>query len=137
MTAAVRKRIFAINAALFAALFGLVSFNKEVVRPASKTNPNWDVLTGSFPNFIAAYLISLAVVTPVLLRKWRHGRLIVYSWSAIIFLVLVVEEFRPMWGASTYFDIFDVIGSATGAILALLTYEALRFGRLRQKKGTA
>jgi len=70
-----RKKVIAINAFLIAALFGLVSLNKEILRPALNNSDLWKILTGCFPNFIAAYIISLAVVSAALIRKFRHGRL--------------------------------------------------------------
>ena len=76
-----RKKVIAVNAILLAVLFGLVSLNKEILRPALNNSGFLKVLTGCFPNFIAAYLISLAFVSAVLIRKLKHGRLIVYSGS--------------------------------------------------------
>ncbi len=70
-----RKKVIAINAFLIAALFGLVSLNKEILRPALNNSDLWKILTGCFPNFIAAYIISLAVVSAALIRKFKHVRL--------------------------------------------------------------
>ena len=57
-----KARIIAINIFLFALLFGLVSLNKEILRPIFSHISFVKILTGSFPNFIAAYIISLAFV---------------------------------------------------------------------------
>jgi len=121
-----KKKVIAINAIIFAALFGLVSLNKEVLRPASNNSSILNILTGCFPNFIAAYLISLASVSAVLIRKFKHGRFIVYAFSIAVFAILMIEELKPMWGASTYYDTFDIIASAVGSIIAILTYELLK-----------
>lgn len=121
-----RIRIVAINLILFAALFGLVSLNKEFLRPALNHSDLLKVLTGCFPNFIAAYLISLASVSAVLIRKFKRGRFIVYAFSIAVFAILVLEELEPMWGASTYFDPFDILASGVGSTLAIVTYEFLR-----------
>ena len=91
-----RKRILAGNAFLLALLFGLVSFNKEVLRPAFHHQPFLDTLTGCFPNFIAALLISLAFVNAIVNRKPKFGRLLVYLSSTIVFIILTVEELKPM-----------------------------------------
>jgi uncharacterized protein YybS (DUF2232 family) len=120
-----RKKVIAINAFLIAALFGLVSLNKEILRPALNNSGFLKILTGSFPNFIAAYLISLASVSAVLIRNFKHGRLIVYSFSIAVFAILMIEELKPMWGASKYYDTYDIIASGVGSILAILTYELL------------
>ena len=121
-----RKKVIAVNAILLAVLFGLVSLNKEILRPALNNSGFLKVLTGCFPNFIAAYLISLAFVSAVLIRKLKHGRLIVYSGSLAVFVILTIEELKPIWGASTYYDTFDIIASAAGSIIAIITYEMLK-----------
>jgi hypothetical protein len=120
-----RKKVIAINAILFAALFGLISLNKEILRPALNNSGLLKILTGCFPNFIAAYLISLASVSAVLIRNFKNGRLIVYLFSIAVFSILMIEEFKPMWGASNYYDTYDIIASGLGSILAILTYELL------------
>ena len=54
-----------------------VSLNKELLRPLYSNIPTINILTGSFPNFIAADIISLAFVNVVVIRQLKHGRLIV------------------------------------------------------------
>ena len=128
-----KKKVIAINAILFAALFGLVSLNKEILRPALNNPSLLKILTGCFPNFIAAYFISLAFVSAVLIRKFKYGRLIVYSSSIAVFVILTIEELKPMWGASTYYDIFDIIASRVGSILNIFTYELLILIKMRKR----
>ena len=76
-----KQRIIVINLLLFALLFGLVSLNKEFLRPLYSNTPIIKVLIGSFPNFIAAYIISLAFMNGVVVGKPKYGRLIVYLSS--------------------------------------------------------
>lgn len=121
-----RKKVIVVNAILIAGLFGLVSLNKEVLRPALNHSASLKILTDCFPNFIAAFLISLAFVTAVLIRKFKHSRFIVYSASIAVFIILMIEELKPMWGASTHYDIYDIIASGMGSVLAIITYELLR-----------
>ncbi len=128
-----KKKVIIINAILFAALFSLVSLNKEILRPALNNSSLLEILTGCFPNFIAAYLISLASVSAVLIRKFKHGRLFVYTFSIAVFAILMVEEFKPMWGASTHYDTFDIIASAVGSIITIITYELLKSIEMRRK----
>jgi hypothetical protein len=128
-----KKEIFklmGINILLFLILFGLVTINKKFFRPKFNHSHFALVLTGSFPNFIAAYLISLCVVNAVLIRKPKFGRQIIYVLSFIVMAILIFEEIKSIWGASTQFDIYDIIGSLIGSLLAILTYEYLNF---RQK----
>lgn len=126
-------KVIAINAILFAALFGLVSLNKELLRPTLNNSNLLKILTNCFPNFIAAYLISLASVSAVLIRKINRGRLIVYTSSIVVFIILMIEELKPMWGASTYYDLFDIIASGMGSILTIITYEIAIVIEKRQK----
>jgi len=118
-----KQRIIVINLLLFALLFGLVSLNKEFLRPLYSNTPIIKVLVGSFPNFIAAYIISLAFANAVVIGEPKYGRLIVYLSSLLVFLILTTEEFKPMWGASTYYDPFDIFASGLGSLLAVLTFE--------------
>ena len=108
--------------------------NKELLRPNLFTIPIANVLTGCFPNFIAAYLISLAFVNGVLSVNPKWGRLIVYASSFVIFLILTIEELKPMWGASTYYDSFDVLASGLGSVLAILTFEFISSRRRKRIK---
>ena len=99
--------------------------NKEILRPEFSHILFIEILTGSFPNFIAAYIISLAFVNPVLIRKPQNGRLIVYVGSVLVFTILAIEEIIPMWGASTYYDSFDILASGLGTILSIITFELM------------
>lgn len=128
MVEANRKNMFkiiGINLILFALLFGLVFLNKKVLRPGLGHISFLAILTGSFPNFIAAYIISLAFVNSVLIRKPQNGRFIVYPGSALVFVVLTIEELGFVWGASIVFDVFDIMGSGLGSLLSVATYELM------------
>ncbi len=120
-----RKRLLATNVLLIAALFLLVTFNKEYLRPAFGHAPVIGILTDCLPNFLAACLISLAAVNGVVSRRPDHGRLFVYIGSSLVFLVLLVEELRPMWGASTQYDLYDILASGAGSLTAILIYELI------------
>jgi hypothetical protein len=124
-----KVRIIAINIFLFALLFGLVSLNKEILRPLFSHISFVRILTGSFPNFIAAYIISLAFVNAVVTKELKYGRLIVYISSLLVFVILTIEELKPMWGASTYYDSFDILASGLGSILSILTFELITLKR--------
>jgi hypothetical protein len=128
-----KKKVIAINAILFATLFGLVSLNKEILRPVLNDSSLLKIFTGCFPNFIAAYLISLSSVSAVLIRKFKHGRLIVYTFSIAVFAILMIEELKPMWGASLYYDAFDIVASGVGSTLAIFTYELLILIKIRRQ----
>ena len=119
-------KIAGINLILIALLFGLITANKAIVRPMITPNSILGIISGCFPNFIAAYLISLAPLTPVIIRNPKHGRSFVYVVASIVFFILAIEEVAPMWGASTHYDIYDIIASAIGSLLAVLTFEFIQ-----------
>jgi hypothetical protein len=82
-------------------------------------------ITGSFPNFIAAYVISLFFVNGAVIMEPRHSRLLVYLGSLLVFALLTLEEVNPMWGASTYYDVLDIMATGAGSLLAIATYELI------------
>ena len=123
------RQIIIKNILLFVVLFGLVTVNKEVFRPNSNHIPFINSLTGCFPNFIAAFIISLAFINAVLIRKPRYGRIIVYAGAALVFLILTIEEFKSIWGASEYFDSFDILASGLGSVLSILIFEIITYTR--------
>ena len=129
-----KVRLLGTNVVLFSALFSLVTFNKEVLRPASVKSILARTITGFFSNFIAAFLITLAIVNPVLYRDPKSGRLLVYLGSALIFMILMIEEFKPIWGASTHYDPWDITASGVGSTLAILTYEITTSIRKKNKE---
>ncbi len=116
-------KVIAINIILFAVLFGLISFNKEILRPLWSNVPILNYLTDVFPNFIAALLINMAIVNAILLKKPLRIRLIVLGSSALILIIFVIEEYVSLLGASTQFDINDIFASAIGVLLAYLSFE--------------
>ena len=118
-----RLRVILTNILLFGLLFGLVSLNKEILRPSLSDIPIVKPTLGCFPNFIAAYVISLFFVNGALMMEPMHSRLLVYLGALFVFVVLTVEELRPMWGASTHYDVLDIVASGVGSLLAILTYE--------------
>jgi hypothetical protein len=129
-----KRRLLATNILLFAVLFLLVKFNKEYLRPQFGTLPFAGILTGSLPNFLAALLISLCAVNAVLARMPNRRRTIVYAGSCLVFLVLAIEELRPMWGASTRYDPYDIVASALGSLMAILIFElVVRTGETKGK----
>lgn len=128
------KQIIIRNILLFALLFGLVTMNKKLIRPNFEHIPLINILAGCFPNFIAAFLISLAIINAVLIKNPGKGRVIAYAGSAFVFLVLTFEEFKPIWGASEYFDSFDILASGFGSLLSVLLFELINHSRKNKQK---
>jgi hypothetical protein len=126
-----KLRVILVNFLLFGLLFGLVSLNKEILRPSLSDISFMRPVFGCFPNFIAAYIISLFFVNGALTMQPRHSRLLVCFGSLFVFGVLTVEELKPMWGASTHYDVLDIVASGVGSLLAISTYELVAVTRKR------
>jgi hypothetical protein len=118
--------VIAVNAFLIALLFVTITLNKTLIRASDLNSGLLQIISGCFPNFMAAFIISLSPVAAVLIRGLKYGRLIVYLTATIVAAILVIEEIRPMWGASEYYDLYDIIASVAGSILAIVTFELLR-----------
>lgn len=125
-----RVQLLNTNLILFALLFGLVTLNKEFFRPLVKDSSFASILTGSFPNFIAAYLISLAIINAIINRIQQKPKFFAYLSSFLVFVILAVEEIRPMLGASTQYDFNDIIATGIGSVSAIITYNLI----LRKRK---
>ena len=122
-----KKKYIAINFVLFAVLYFSVEFNKEFIRPLVGDDHFFSILTGSYPNFIAAFIISLFPIAAILEKKpnLEKSRLIIYIVAIIVFLILTAEEFQPFFGASTVYDIYDILANGLGSIFAIITFEVL------------
>ena len=126
-----KLRTILINIFLFGLLYGLVSLNKEILRPSFNDIPFMTPVLGCFPNFIAAYIIGLFFVNGALTMEPVHSRFLVSFGSLFVFAVLTVEELKPMWGASTHYDVLDIVASGVGSLLAIATYELAAATRKR------
>ena len=40
-----------------------------------------------------------------------------------------IEEFKSIWGASEYFDSFDILASGLGSALSILIFETITYTR--------
>lgn len=122
-----KRKYLAVNLILFAVLYLSVTFNKEFIRPVYGYSPIIGIITGSFSNFMAAYIISLFPIAPILSKNIgiKKARIIIYAISILVFIILTIEEMYPMWGASTQYDFFDILASGVGSILAILTFELI------------
>lgn len=117
-------KIIGINLTLALSLYGLVNINKTILRPTFSDSQFTQILTGSFPSFIAGLLLCLCVVNPVLIKKPKSGRTIVYAISLLIMFMLILDEIKSL-AASTQYDFYDIIGSIAGSVLAIITFEYL------------
>jgi len=123
--------VILMNLFLFGLLFGLVTLNKEILRPSLSDIPIVKSMLGCFPNFVAAFIISLFFVNAALTMESGYSRFLVFFGSLFVFAVLTIEELRPMWGASTHYDVLDIVASGVGSLLAIFTYELTLVTRKR------
>ena len=132
------KIYIAINLILFAVLYLSVTFNKEFIRPVYGHSPIIGILTGSFSNFMAAYIVSISLIAPILARniEIKKARLIIYVTSILVFIILTIEELKPFVSASKTYDIYDIIASGLGSILAVLTFELINIKRKNNMKNS-
>jgi len=129
------KRYVVVILILFAILYLSVTFNKEFIRPVYRHSPILGIITGSFPNFMAAYIISLFPIALILAKsiEIKKARLIFYSISIFVFIILTIEELKPFVSASKTYDIYDIVASGLGSIIAIITFEII-IKKLRTKK---
>ena len=132
-----KAKYIAINLILFVLLYFSVSLNKEYLRPLSENKKILGIVTGSFPNFIAAFLISLFTVTFILAKELeiKKSRFLFYSGSLIVFIILTIEEVKPFFNASTVYDTYDIIANGLGSLIAILTFELFVRRFIIQKPG--
>jgi glycopeptide antibiotics resistance protein len=103
-------RYVGINLILFAILYFSVTFNKEYIRPVYGGTPFLGILTGSFSNFMAAFIISLFPLAPLIAKKTGVKK------------------------SSKVYDIYDIIASGLGSVLAILLFEI--FLRVKANRGS-
>jgi hypothetical protein len=129
-----KGKYIAINLILFALLYFSVSLNKEYIRPLFENKPILGIITGSFPNFIAAYFISLFTIAFILAKELnvKKSRFLFYIVAIIVFIILTIEEVKPFFDASKVYDIYDIMANGLGSIFAILTFE-LFFRRFIKK----
>ena len=130
-----KGKYIAINLILFALLYFSVSLNKEYIRPLFENKPILGIVTGSFPNFIAAYFISLFSIAFILAKELniKKSRFLFYTVAIIVFIILTIEEVKPFFNASTVYDIYDIMANGLGSIFAILTFELFVRRFIKQK----
>lgn len=134
MTPRNKRKLLAVPFILFAILYFSVSFNKEYIRPIYSGSTILGIITGSFSNFMAAYIISLLPIAQIFSKEieLKKARLIIYFAAAAVFILLTIEEIAPYVNASKVYDIYDIIASGIGALFAVLTFEIIIF--IKDKK---
>jgi hypothetical protein len=121
-----RIKIVAVNLILFAVLFLLVQANKTYIRPNVSPDSTINWISGWLPNFLSGLLITLMFVNATLQAKPKRSELIMACAAIGISLILAIEEFTGMWGASTQYDLGDIIGGIVGSGLAWGFYKLIK-----------
>jgi type IV secretory pathway VirB2 component (pilin) len=128
------RKYIAVNFVLFAVLFLSVSFNKTYIRPTYGHTAIVGVFTGSFSNFMAAWIISLFPFAAIRAQRMslKRARLVFHGISVLVFAALAVEEIAPYTGASSTFDVFDLMANGFGSLAAIAVFEVFLKKRLIQ-----
>ncbi len=84
---------------------------------------------------MAAYIISLFPIAPILAKKIeiKKARLIIYTISILVFVILTIEEIKPFVSASKTYDIYDITASAIGSTLSIISFEFLLWYKTKSK----
>lgn len=126
------NKFLKINILLFVFLFLSISFNKEYLRPLYGHLILPGIILGSYPNFIAAFVIGLFPLRPALRANINTGGIIIYLTSLFIFIVLSIEEWKSFFQTSTVFDVNDIIASGLGSCMAIATFELVLLKRKKR-----
>jgi VanZ family protein len=96
----------------------------EYLRPRYGRLQYFDILIGSLPNFVGAFVFSLALSSEISKLYVKKRKLIIYLMSSLVFIILTIEEFHPFFTATKTFDKFDIIASAIGALCSVIVLES-------------
>ena len=59
----------------------------------------------------------------MLVMDYQKGKIIIYIFAVLVFVILTIEEIKPFFAVSETFDIYDIIGNCLGSICAILTFK--------------
>lgn len=131
-------KCIAVNAALFGFLFLSVSLNKAYLRPTVVGGTPLATLSGSYSNFVAAWTIGMSPACPALTKRLApaRGAAVVVAAAIGAFAILATEELTSILGVSAVRDWWDVVASALGSSIAILTFLLLRrISRSKDERG--
>ncbi len=94
-----------------------------VGRKFDVTNDLLNYILGSYPNFQAAFFFPLLLVFE-LAKKFGINRTELLFHLSLVFVIilLIIEEYVPIFGNSKIWDIHDILFSSVGSIFALLYF---------------
>jgi len=74
-----------------------------------------DIIIGSFPNFVASFLIPVVIVETKDKNKNKSTDIVI-----ITSLLLIFEEFYPIISGNVVYDVNDILFTILGGAIALL-----------------
>ena len=74
-----------------------------------------DIVLGSLPNFIAVFVISI-----ILSDQKKVVGIYKYIIILTVTFLLVLEEFFPTFTGNKVFDLFDILASVLGGVIAII-----------------
>ena len=100
--------------------------NGEYLRPRYGNLKHFNIIIGSLPNFVGAFVFSLFFSVQISQLYLKKRRLLIYLTSILVFISLTIEEYHPFFTASKTFDVFDIVASGLGVFCAIVVLELSR-----------
>ena len=106
---------------LFLVVIGII--NGEYLRPHYGNLKYFNIIIGSLPNFVGAFVFSLFLSSQISKLYIKKRRILIYLISFLVFILLTIEEYKPFFTASKTFDTFDIVASGLGVFCAIVVLE--------------
>ena len=106
---------------LFLVVMGII--NVEYLRPHYGNLKYFNIIIGSLPNFVGAFVFSLFLSSQISKLYIKKRRILIYLISFLVFILLTIEEYHPFFTATKTFDTFDIVASGLGVFSAIVVLE--------------
>ena len=115
------KNKIIIYSSLILLILGII--NDEYFRPKFGSLKYLNIVFGSLPNFVGAFLFAL-FSNGIIPRKYREKKeKLIYLSALLVFIILTKEEFYPYFTATKTFDTFDIVASGLGVLFAIFIWK--------------
>ena len=116
---------------LFLVVIGII--NGEYLRPNYGNLKYFNIIIGSLPNFVGAFVFSLFLSSLISQLFLKKRRLLIYLISFLVFILLTIEEYHPFFTATKTFDFFDILANGLGVFCAIVVLE-LNLKKIHESK---
>ena len=101
----------------------LLVVNKEFLRPNYGNIAVVLIILDRMANFLAPLIYGLFPIDIILKSNYKKGRLYYYTFSIVLILFLIVEEYFSIFTTSNTFDLYDIFASGLGGFITILIFE--------------